>query len=171
MLGYFKKLFVFKSLLTTLSNVLPLHFNETFLPIIWIFTEGDGIESRLPSKIFSTLLERLCSSFFCNVDLLRCLWDWQCFHNLCSFLCGHFSPPHISRWGHEAVAWLLKLWTNFPRKDDGEQFFLLKKREKMKIQYVVTFLNTIAKSKVRYTVPLQWSLRVDAGHFLHISPI
>ena len=30
---------------------------QTFPPIIWIFTEGegDGIESRLPFKIFSTL--------------------------------------------------------------------------------------------------------------------
>ena len=50
------KLFVFKSLLTTPSNVLPLHFKQTFPPIIQIFTEGDGIESRLPFKIFSTLL-------------------------------------------------------------------------------------------------------------------
>ena len=39
------------------SNVLPLHLRQTFSPIIWIFTEGegDGIESRLPFKIFSTL--------------------------------------------------------------------------------------------------------------------
>jgi hypothetical protein len=43
--------FVFKSLLTTPRNVLPLHLNQTFLPIIWIFTEGvgDGIKSRLTS--------------------------------------------------------------------------------------------------------------------------
>ena len=44
----FWKLFVFKSLLTTPSNVLPFHLK-------WIFTEGDGIESRLPFKTFSTL--------------------------------------------------------------------------------------------------------------------
>ena len=39
------------------SNILPLHHKQTFPPIIWIFTEGegDGIKSRLPSKIFSTL--------------------------------------------------------------------------------------------------------------------
>ena len=43
------------SLLTMPSNVLPLHLKQTFLPIIWIFTEGDEIESRLPIKIFSTL--------------------------------------------------------------------------------------------------------------------
>ena len=39
------------------SNVLPLRLKQTFSPIIWIFTEGEGdtIESRLPFKIFSTL--------------------------------------------------------------------------------------------------------------------
>ena len=41
------------------SNVLPLRLKQIFPPIIWIFTEGEGdeIESRLPFKIFSTLLE------------------------------------------------------------------------------------------------------------------
>ena len=41
-------------------NVLPLHLKQTFLPT-WIFTEGegDGIKSRLPFKIFSTL--SICS--------------------------------------------------------------------------------------------------------------
>ena len=28
---------------------------QTFPPMIWIFTKGDGIKSRLPFKIFSTL--------------------------------------------------------------------------------------------------------------------
>ena len=39
------------------SNVLPLHLKQTFPPIIWIFTEGEGdeIKSRLPFKIFFTL--------------------------------------------------------------------------------------------------------------------
>ena len=39
------------------SNVLPLHLKQTFPPIIWIFTEGEGdeIEFRLPFKINSTL--------------------------------------------------------------------------------------------------------------------
>ena len=41
---------------------LPLHLKQTFPPIIWIFTEdeGDGIESRLPFKIFSTLKMSCC---------------------------------------------------------------------------------------------------------------
>ena len=57
MLGDINKLFVFKSLLTTPSNVLPLHLKQTFRHIIWIFIEGegDGIETKLPFKIFSTL--------------------------------------------------------------------------------------------------------------------
>ena len=43
--------------MTMSSNVLPLQLKETFPPKIWIFTksEGDGIKSRLPFKIFSTL--------------------------------------------------------------------------------------------------------------------
>ena len=57
MLGDVNKLFFFKSLLTTPTNVLPLHLKQTFPPIIWIFNEGegDGIKFRLPFKIFSTL--------------------------------------------------------------------------------------------------------------------
>ena len=37
---------------------MPLRLKQTFPPIIYIFTEGEGdeIESRLPFKIFSTLL-------------------------------------------------------------------------------------------------------------------
>ena len=36
---------------------LPLYLEQIFPPVIWIFTEGegDGIKSRLPFKIFSTL--------------------------------------------------------------------------------------------------------------------
>ena len=48
------------------SNVLPLHLKQTFPPIIWIFTEGegDGMETRLPFKIFSTLLSNLYTAPF-----------------------------------------------------------------------------------------------------------
>ena len=58
LLGVVNKLLKTKSLLTKPSNVLPLHHKQTFLPIIWIFTEGDGIKSRLPFKIFSILLNQ-----------------------------------------------------------------------------------------------------------------
>ena len=54
LLGNVDKLYDFKSLLTMLSIVLPLHLKQTFPPIIWIFTEGegDGMEFRLPFKIY-----------------------------------------------------------------------------------------------------------------------
>ena len=57
MLGDVNKLFVLKSLLKIPSNVLPLHLRHTFLPIIWIFTQGeeDDVESKLSSKKNSTL--------------------------------------------------------------------------------------------------------------------
>ena len=37
--------------LTTPSNVLPLYLKQTFLPIVWIFTQGeeDEIKSKLSS--------------------------------------------------------------------------------------------------------------------------
>ena len=58
LLGVVNKLFVFKNLLTSPSNVSSLHLKQIFPPITWIFNEGEGdkIESRLPFKIFSTLL-------------------------------------------------------------------------------------------------------------------
>ena len=64
--------FWFKSLLTMTSNVLPLRLKQNFLPIIWIFTEGEGdeIESRLPFKIFSTLFSVLWAAqhfFVCKI--------------------------------------------------------------------------------------------------------
>ena len=55
MLGIVNKILVFKIFLTTSSNT---NFAFTlFSPIIWIFaeSEGDGIKSRLPFKIFYTI--------------------------------------------------------------------------------------------------------------------
>ena len=48
-----------KLLKTKSFNVLPLHLKQIFLPIIGIFTDGEGdmIESRLPFKSFSTLTQ------------------------------------------------------------------------------------------------------------------
>ena len=81
---------VFKSLLTTPCNVLPLHLKQTFPPIIWIFTEGegDGIKSRLPFKIFSTLhvimgqLKRWgCFFLIFVMSKVNCVgrvaWNWK----------------------------------------------------------------------------------------------
>ena len=55
LLGVVNKLLKTKILLTTTSNVSPLHLKQIFQPIIWIFTEGERIQSRLSSYIFSTL--------------------------------------------------------------------------------------------------------------------
>ena len=51
----YSKICWLKSFLTMPNNVLPLHLKQTFPHIIWIFTEGDGIKSRLPFKQFPTL--------------------------------------------------------------------------------------------------------------------
>ena len=73
LLGDVNKYFVSKSLLTTPSNILPLHLKQTFPPILWIFTEGeaDGIESRLPFKIFSTLKCHLRKTFHASTVIKK----------------------------------------------------------------------------------------------------
>ena len=83
LLGIVNKLFVFKSLLTAPSNGLPLHLKQTIPPIIWIFTEGkgDGIESRLSSKKFSTLPIHTYVKFF-EISKFKKLskhFRWLCF--------------------------------------------------------------------------------------------
>ena len=56
-MGDFNNLFIFKSLLTMPSNVLPQHLKQTFPAHNLNITEdeGDGIKSRLLFKILSTL--------------------------------------------------------------------------------------------------------------------
>ena len=51
--------FCFQKFVDNHRLFLPLHLKQTSPPIIGIFNEGegDGIESRLPFKIFSTLLD------------------------------------------------------------------------------------------------------------------
>ena len=87
------------------SNVLSLHLKQTFPPIIWIFTEGegDGIEYRLSFKIFSTLLmiapsdfltiRRLCSSAPGLACVPPCPHTMYCYIT-CSSSCHHW--PIIS---------------------------------------------------------------------------
>ena len=58
LLGVINKLLKTKSLLSSPSNVLPCYLKETFPPMIWIFTEGDRIKSRLPFEIISALKEK-----------------------------------------------------------------------------------------------------------------
>ena len=75
MLGDVNKLFSFKTLLATPSNVLPLHLKQTFSLIIRIFTEGegDGIESRLPFifyfKLLKEFMQKNCAKKHDNKNL------------------------------------------------------------------------------------------------------
>ena len=56
--------FCFQSLLTLPSNVLPLHLKQTFLSVIWIFTEGEVIKSKLS-----------CPAYSMNIHLRWRWWD------------------------------------------------------------------------------------------------
>ena len=75
-MGDVNNLFAFESLLTMPSNFLPLHLKHTFSSIIWIFTEGkgDGKKSRLPLKIFSTLI--FSPFIICWVSLIPPIFLW-----------------------------------------------------------------------------------------------
>ena len=79
MQGVVNKLFVFKSLLTVPSNVLPLNLKQTLLPIIWIYTEGDGIKSRLPLKSFLLyglyLIMHYCAYLFLTTVIFKTFRD------------------------------------------------------------------------------------------------
>ena len=67
--------FLFSKVCDNAQQCLPFHLKQTFPPIIWIFTEGegDGIKSRLPSKIFSTLSGGFAYPCFCTEKRLALL--------------------------------------------------------------------------------------------------
>ena len=116
--------FVFKSLLTTLSNVLPLHLKKTFPPVIWIFTEGegDGIESRLPFKKISTFPKwPLCCVYgrkvsAKNVELFiwECLFHWlnSTAHSMQCIRYGLFRGKNVCT----CLVFTLKLFQNLKLK-------------------------------------------------------
>ena len=90
MLRDVNKLFVFKSLLTMPSTILPLHLKQTFLPIIWIFIEdeGDRIKSRQTFKIFSNLHIRSKVIHSLNSGHFPIIWCVFLYHEqVCCVLC------------------------------------------------------------------------------------
>ena len=117
LLGIINKLLKTKSLLTMISNVLPLRLKQTFPPIIWICTEGDGIKSRLHFKIFSTLIPNLkskswmdsyyistCHCYYCSLFSLKLINNKICI--LVMILCkwskvcvNHEAFPDLERIG------------------------------------------------------------------------
>ena len=80
------------------NNVLLLYLKQTFPPIIWIFTEGEGdeIESRLPFEIFSTLIRNIMLSS----SLLETMYILYFFAK----------SKEISEWIYEFIAFP-KIWT------------------------------------------------------------
>ena len=115
MLGDVNKLFVFKIFLTMPKNVLPLHLKQTFPPIIWIFTKGegdgnDGIESRLPFKI---CLWHVISLFMTSIEYL-----FVCFligpaentysiliisHDQIDYIIHYYYWWHANHFGHDSM--------------------------------------------------------------------
>ena len=64
-------LFIFKSLLTTPSNVLPLHLKQIFLPIIWSCRWWDWIQSIFLNLIYFSVVIHL--SWIFAKELSTCL--------------------------------------------------------------------------------------------------
>ena len=54
--GWCQQTFCFQKFVDNAQQYLHLHLKQTFPPIIWIITEGEGdqIDSRQPYRIFST---------------------------------------------------------------------------------------------------------------------
>ena len=112
-MGDVNKLYVCKSLLTTPSNVLPLHHKQTFPPIIWIFTERDGIESRLPFKIFSTLIFK---EFCCNLTLpSRNFVGWM------TLFFKNYLTTCVSDWGYRWLGLIVDRLGIFSRSPRWER--------------------------------------------------
>ena len=81
---------------------MSLYLKQTLPPIIWIFTEGEGdeIESRLPFKIFFTLLIKISLKEF----LPRKMWitEWICIWKNCVLNCA-------CKCNHPKICWNLLL--------------------------------------------------------------
>ena len=90
------------------SSVLPLHLKQTFPPIIWIFTEGEEMESRLPFKISSALsfINRRFEFFivyFYNLALILFTWSaCNCINNIHT---RHCSRTWLGSW----IRWILNV--------------------------------------------------------------
>ena len=113
LLGVVNKLFVF-------SNVFPLRLKQTFLPIIWIFIEGegDGIKSRLPFKSFS----RKKSLFIFEQLKIQDLWIQNWGFDLISTLKNtqYIHPEMFQIWRWWKKLWFydtIHIWCCFPNTE------------------------------------------------------
>ena len=97
---------IFLSSLTMHSNVLLLSLKQTFPCIIWILTEGDGIKTRQPFKIFST---------FQVHTFLHDLLSSEFFRNLVS-VCHCFRQTRLNNPGKALVAPKLKWQIQVPNR-------------------------------------------------------
>ena len=63
-----------------------LQLKQTFPPIIWIFIKGDGFESRVPFKVFSTLLTKIEMIRIANkIKKTSKIQNWGCKKGLTTF--------------------------------------------------------------------------------------
>ena len=63
--------FSFQKFVDNAQQCFALHLKQTFMNIIWMFTEGDGIESRLPFKICFTLNQNATTDYLFDFHLFN----------------------------------------------------------------------------------------------------
>ena len=83
------------------SNVLPLHHKQTFPFIMWFFAEGegDGIKSRLPFKIFSTVT----ATFYGNFSTFSLVFSKMIWFKSLSFSINYYENFHLQRLSHSST--------------------------------------------------------------------
>ena len=113
--------FLYSKVCWQCSKNLPLNLKHTFPPIIWIFTvgEGDGIESRLPFKISSTLKVKSTMIYEQQCPIQNSTADsW----NLRDGWWGRNFPSHKKNlWYYCIMGWI-----NFWRRRNHKDHLILK---------------------------------------------
>ena len=126
-----------------LNNVLPLHLKQTFPPMIWIFTEGDEIESWLPFKIFSTLIKS----------------EFRILTIFCYFVIGGNSRSKLVNFGTKPDKKKLADWKNSKDPAGNPNFNPIPiKAEFTPIVNLFSTANLDEKHNISSTAILQWFL-------------
>ena len=140
-----------KSLLTSTSNALPLNLKEPFPTIIWIFTksEGNGIKSRLPFKIFSTLQSN-------SKRRLKILLNFMAFSQYLNF--KDTPKPLLAKWTYD-------FFSNNPdavaKMDNGLNHNDFRRKYLMKLQAETVFRTSYAPLQHFYEILHKFAKKDD----------
>ena len=152
---------------------MPLHLKQNFPPMIWIFTEGEGIESRLHFKIFSTLkIWTTCKSNLSpDLALMQAVFRQRAFLDFCqliniiflpvdswkSFQTAHTQQLHLFYWLSKGVdRHCITKWNDFDIRilvryiNVFLQFTAMYKITRFVISYLTKDKNVMKKEKLNF---------------------